>query len=156
MGRGGAQLGKAVKGKSKERKKALSSKVASQGGAAGEKQLGEDVRALEEYEQLNKLAEAQRARLKKLLQQEQYNTRLNKKLLTNMYRAVMRLEKVDLLRREIDVVAQNHTRDVDRKDQIVHMLVQDCEDADEQSVRRGNRHATCATRILTGIRALQC
>jgi len=135
MGRGCAQLGKAVKGKSKERKKErkpLGGKAAAGAGAAGDAQLGEDVRALEEYEKMHKLAEAQRQRLKKLLQQEQSNTALNKKLLNHLYRAVMRMEKVDLLRREIDVVAQNHTRDVDRKDHIIHMLGQDCEDADEQ------------------------
>jgi len=67
------------------------------------------------------------------MHQETYNTRLNKKLLTNMYRAVMRLEKVDLLRKEIDVVAQNHQRDVDRKDDIIHMLKHDLEDGEEQS-----------------------
>ena len=50
-----------------------------------------------------------------------------------MYRAVMRLEKVDLLRKEIDVVAQNHQRDVDRKDALIHMLAQDCEEGEEQS-----------------------
>ena len=208
-GRGGAQLGKAVKGKSKERKKDKKGVGGKAQTAAGEKQLSEDIRMLEEYERLNKLAEAQRNRLKvrrtssssssgaamgwraacgagkgergragmharsmschrntarrarssvalvviaiacatvavlprcacqKLMHQETYNTRLNKKLLTNMYRAVMRLEKVDLLRKEIDVVAQNHQRDVDRKDDIIHMLKHDLEDGEEQS---DNKH----------------
>lgn len=61
MGRGGAQLGKAVKGKSKERKKDKKSKLKE---TVTEKQLSEDIRMLEEYEKMNKLAEAQRTRLK--------------------------------------------------------------------------------------------
>lgn len=67
-----------------------------------------------------------------MLQQETYNSRLNKKLLTNMYRAVMRLEKVDLLRKEIDIVAQNHQRDLDRKDSLIHMLSRDVEESEQQ------------------------
>lgn len=63
-GRGGAQLGKAVKGKSKERKKDKKGAGGKAQTAAGEKQLSEDIRMLEEYERLNKLAEAQRNRLK--------------------------------------------------------------------------------------------
>lgn len=63
---------------------------------------------LEEYEKLNKLAEAQRIRLKKLQQQEAYNTRLNKKLLLNIHRKAMRNEKVAALRKEIEILAQNH------------------------------------------------
>jgi hypothetical protein len=98
---------------------------------------------LEEYEKLNKLAEAQRIRLKKLQQQEvivwvcevvyfcmslyrlctkraptsslsasssspplflkAYNTRINKKLLVNIHRKFMRADKVDQLRKEIEV-----------------------------------------------------
>lgn len=62
MGRGAAQLGKAVKGKSKERKKEKKSKL--KGDTNGDKQITEDIKMLEEYEKLNKLAEAQRNRLK--------------------------------------------------------------------------------------------
>lgn len=61
MGKGGAQLGKAVKGKSKERKKDKKSKLKD---SVTEKQLSEDIKMLEEYEKLNKLSEAQRQRLK--------------------------------------------------------------------------------------------
>jgi hypothetical protein len=76
----------------------------------------------QEYEKLNKLAEAQRIRLKKLEQQEAYNTRINKKLLVNIHRKFMRADKVDQLRKEIEILAQNHEREVDRKDAIIQML----------------------------------
>jgi hypothetical protein len=61
FGRGAAQLGKAVKGKSKERKKDKKTKVKESG---IEKNLSDDVKMLEEYEKMNRLAEAQKVRLK--------------------------------------------------------------------------------------------
>lgn len=130
MGKGAAQLGKAVKGKSKEKKKG--DKKGKSKETSAEKQLSDDIKMLEEYEKLNKLAEAQRLRLKKLQAQESYNTRLNKKLLNNVYRRYMRAEKVDQLRKEIEILAQNHERDVDRKDAIIQMLMKDLDDAEEQ------------------------
>lgn len=128
-GRGGAQLGKAVKGKSKERKKDKKAKLKDN---VTEKQLNEDIKMLEEYEKLNKLAEAQRVRLKKLQQQETYNTRINKKILINIHRKFMRADKVDQLRKEIEILAQNHEREVDRKDAIVQMLTRDLDNGEEQ------------------------
>lgn len=98
---------------------------------------------------MNKLAEAQRQRLKKMMQQEAYNTRLNKKLITNMYRAMMRLEKVDLLRKEIDIVAQNQQRDSDRKDSIVAMLMQDIGDSEEQFQTAQRTHMNRLGKLLS-------
>lgn len=129
-GRGGAQLGKAVKGKSKERKADASKKKPA--GKFADAQLTEDIKMLEEYEKLNKLAEAQRIRLKKLQQQEEYNSKINKKLLLNIHRKFMRADKVDQLRKEIEILAQNHEREVDRKDALVQMLTRDLDDAEEQ------------------------
>ena len=44
----------------------------------------------------------------------------------------MRLAKVEDLRKEIEVLSQNHEREVDRKDAIIQMLDRDLEDAEEQ------------------------
>ena len=44
----------------------------------------------------------------------------------------MRLAKVESLRKEIEVISQNHERDVDRKDAIVQMLDRDLEESEEQ------------------------
>jgi hypothetical protein len=110
MGKGGALLGKYIKGKSKDHAK--KDKKAKLKETITEKQLNEDIRMLEEYEKLNQLAEAQRIRLKKLQQQEAYNTRLNKKLLINIHRKAMRNEKVAALRKEIEILAQNHGKPI--------------------------------------------
>lgn len=150
MGRGGAQLGKAVKGKSKERRKDAkrATKPGSAGAAGQNAQLSEDMRLLEEYERMSRQSEAQRRRLKQLLQQESYNTRLNRTLVTNLYRSVLRLEKVDQLRREIDVVAQNHARDADRKDALVAMLAGDLVQAEEQMQTAQRGHMQRLGRIV--------
>jgi hypothetical protein len=101
-GKGGALLGKNVKGKSSEKRS--KPKI---GENVTESELKEDIKMLEEYEKLNRLAEAQRARLKKLQQQETYNTRINKKLLVNIHRKFMRADKVDQLRKEVRANAQH-------------------------------------------------
>ena len=44
----------------------------------------------------------------------------------------MRLAKVESLRKDIEVISQNHERDVDRKDAIVQMLDRDLEESEEQ------------------------
>jgi len=152
MGFGGAQLGKAVKGKSKERRKGVQGQgdgKKSARSAAADKALGEEMRMLEEYEKMNKMAEAQKQRLKKLLQQESFNTRLNQKLITNFYRSLLRLEKVDLLRKEIDMVAQNHQRDIDRKDAIIHMLAKDLEEAEEQFATAQRSHLSHLSHLVS-------
>ncbi|GIL71704.1 hypothetical protein Vretimale_863 [Volvox reticuliferus] len=44
----------------------------------------------------------------------------------------MRMAKVEELRREIEILSQNHEREVDRKDAIMQMLDRDLEEAEEQ------------------------
>ncbi len=91
MGKGAAQLGKLVKGRSRERTKDKKNKTRDD---VEQKQEGADLKMSEEYEAVNKLADVQRLRLKRLQQQEMYNTRINKKLLLNIHRKFMRAEKV--------------------------------------------------------------
>merc|ERR1712196_51083 len=45
---------------------------------------------------------------------------------------IMRLAKVESLRKGIEILSQNHEREVDRKDAIIQMLDRDLEEADEQ------------------------
>lgn len=39
----------------------------------------------------------------------------------NQWRKIMRLAKVESLRKDIEVLSQNHERDVDRKDAIIQV-----------------------------------
>lgn len=167
-GRGGAKLGKAVKGKSKpeNKEKATESEAAppleaEPVGAAtvidvplavekpAAKVLNEDIKMLEEYEKLAKLSEAQKTRLKKLQMQEAYNTKINKKLLVNIHRKFMRADKVDQLRKEIEILAQNHEREVDRKDAIIQMLSRDLDDSEEQFQTAQRAHMDKITKYIS-------
>ena len=51
----------------------------------------------------------------------------------------MRIAKVDELIKEVEILSQNHEREVDRKDAIIQMLDRDLEEADEQHQMVPNR-----------------
>lgn len=70
--------------------------------------------------------------LKSKMEQEQRNSRANSLKIQTIYRKIMRINKVDGLRKEIEILSQNHERDVDRKDAIIQMLDRDLEEAEDQ------------------------
>ena len=63
---------------------------------------------------------------------EEKNSRTNRLKIQNQRRKIMRLAKVESLRRDIEILSQNHERDVDRKDAIIQMLDRDLEEAEDQ------------------------
>lgn len=67
-----------------------------------------------------KYLEAKRV-LKSKMEQEQRNSRANSLKIQTLWRKIMRINKVDGLRKEIEVLSQNHERDVDRKDAIIQV-----------------------------------
>lgn len=137
MGKGAAQLGKTVKGKSKEKRERTAVRA-----EVTEQQLQDDIRQMEEFERLAKLAEHSRARLKALQQQEEENTKMNRMRLVNLHRTLMRAQKVESLLLESEVMAQNHERDVERRDALVSMLVTDLQEMEEQYQMAQRTHAT--------------
>ena len=64
--------------------------------------------------------------------QEEQFSRVNGLKIHNQWRKLMRLVKVEELRKEIEIISQNHEREVDRKDAIIQMLDRDLEEAEEQ------------------------
>jgi len=144
MGKGGAQLGKAVKGKSKE-KKEKKQKVKE---IVSEKQLSDGKKQMEEYERLQKLADANKNRLKKLLQQEEKNTKLNRMILINALRQIMRAEKLDSLKVEAEIISQNYEQDLERKNRIIHTLVEDIDQLDKQFQVAQRTHMSKIDKLL--------
>ena len=67
----------------------------------------------------------------KQLNEERY-ARTNMMKIHSQWRKIMRQAKVDDLRSDIEVLSQNHEREVDRKDAITQMLDRDLEDSEEQ------------------------
>jgi hypothetical protein len=74
----------------------------------------------------------QNEELKKKMTAEASNSRINGFKITNQWRKVMRLAKAESLKKEIEILSQNHERDVDRKDAILQMLDRDLEEAEDQ------------------------
>ena len=86
--------------------------------------------AADEKERQNQ--EATRVALRERQIREQRYAHLNSIKIHNQWRKIMRMAKVEELRREIEILSQNHEREVDRKDAIVQMLDRDLEEAEEQ------------------------
>ncbi len=51
--------------------------------------------------------------------------KLNLAKIQNQWRKLMRLAKVETLRKDLEIMSQNHEREVDMKDAIIQMLDRD-------------------------------
>lgn len=63
-----------------------------------------------------------RAELKRKLEIEAKNTAVSRMKIQNQWRKIMRMAKAEALKKEIEILSQNHEREVDRKDAILQML----------------------------------
>jgi len=68
--------------------------------------------------------------------QEEKYSRINRLKILNQWRKLMRLVKVEDLRKEIEIISQNHEREVDRKDAIIQV---------HRACHRTTRHSTLLT-----------
>jgi len=76
--------------------------------------------------------ERRKGELKELQLEEELHSRINRHKVQNQWRKLMRIAKVEELIKEVEILSQNHEREVDRKDAIIQMLDRDLEEADEQ------------------------
>ncbi|GFH08593.1 uncharacterized protein HaLaN_03578, partial [Haematococcus lacustris] len=97
-----------------------------------ERRVRLEMEALQADENDRREQEAARLALRERQLREQRYAHLNGIKIHNQWRKIMRMAKVEELRREIEVLSQNHEREVDRKDAIVQMLDRDLEEAEEQ------------------------
>merc|ERR550514_1386286 len=96
-----------------------------------------------------KEAMRQKAMLRAHMELEQKHSRMNLLKIQNQWRKIMRLAKVQSLRKDIDVLAQSHERDVDRKDAIIQMLDRDLEEAEEQYQMALRSHLQNVERLIS-------
>lgn len=75
---------------------------------------------------------AARAELRARMDIEVKNSKINKLKIQNQWRKIMRLTKAESLKKDVEILSQNHERDVDRKDAILQMLDRDLEEAEDQ------------------------
>lgn len=138
---GSAQLGKAVKGKSREM-------MQQQHSRDKERKYRQRTQNMDEMDRRKKEAMKQKALLRARMEMEQKYTRMNLLKIQNQWRKIMRLAKVSELRKDIDVIKQSHERDVDRKDAIIQMLDRDTEEAEEQYQMALRRHLENIDKLL--------
>ena len=60
--------------------------------------------------------------LRSQLETEAKNSKINALKIQNQWRKIMRLAKSESLKKDVEILSQNHERDVDRKDAILQML----------------------------------
>jgi Sperm tail/Ubiquitin family len=122
--RGGAQLGKVVKGRSQVKKKDAKPREYAD--------LQAKYAKMQEVDAARQQAQNAKQELRRRMELEERNSRTNRLKIQNQWRKIMRLAKVESLRRDIEILSQNHERDVDRKDAIIQMLDRDLEEAEDQ------------------------
>ena len=123
-----AKIKKAMKGGSKVVGKGKGKNQMSE----QERQLQLEIARLKAEEEARAREAARKAKLKDSMAQEEKYSRLNRLKILNQWRKLMRLVKVEDLRKEIEVISQNHEREVDRKDAIIQVLDRDLEDSEDQ------------------------
>ncbi|CAE7777328.1 DRC2 [Symbiodinium sp. KB8] len=75
-------------------------------------------------------------------------TKINKAKVENAWLRIMRMAKVETLRREIEIISQNHERDVDRRDALLQMLDRDLEEAEDQFQHALHDHLLNLDRLI--------
>merc|ERR1719359_2301453 len=66
---------------------------------------------------------------------------------------IMRSAKTKQLKKQVEIISQNHERDVDRKDAILQMLDRDLDEAEEQHQVAVRSHLLNVDRLLAIQRA---
>lgn len=144
------RLNKAAKGGSKVKAKKETDE---------ERAIREEMEALQDEENRRKREEMSRIRLRQRQLNEEKYAKINSIKIHNQWRKIMRLAKVEDLRKEIEILSQNHEREVDRKDAIIQMLDRDLEDSEEQYQMALRSHLLIVDALIdlqyTRVRALE-
>mmetsp|Transcript_36392 Transcript_36392/g.107967 ORF Transcript_36392/g.107967 Transcript_36392/m.107967 type:complete len:517 (-) Transcript_36392:77-1627(-) len=97
-----------------------------------ERQMRLEAERLREEEARRAMEAMRKEMIKKRLAQEERYSRINNLKINTRWRTLMRLVKTEDLRKEIEILSQQHEREVDRKDAMIQMFDTDLEDAEEQ------------------------
>lgn len=140
--RGGAQLGKAVKGQSKDVAKATPD------GTDEDLRLQDSIQRMEMMDSLKRLAVTKNKKLLDMKEKEEKISRLNLSKIQSQWRSVMRALKVENLRKQVEIRSQQHERDLDRKDAAIQMLTHDLDEAEEQFQASLRSHLCHVDRLI--------
>merc|ERR1712232_374493 len=76
------------------------------------------------------------------------NTKYNMSKIQESWLKIMRSAKTKQLKKQVEIISQNHERDVDRKDAILQMLDRDLDEAEEQHQVAVRSHLLNVDRLL--------
>lgn len=94
------------------------------------------------------LADVRKTHLKYQVQIEMRNSKYNMSKIQESWLKIMRNTKTKLLQKQVEIVSQNHERDVDRKDAILQMLDRDLDEAEDQHQVAVRSHLLNVDRLL--------
>merc|ERR550514_43343 len=106
------------------------------------------MKAMEEADREKYLAEVRKKYLKTQAQIEAKNSKYNLNKIQESWLKIMRSAKTKQLKKDVEIISQNHERDVDRKDAILQMLDRDLDEAEEQHQVAVRSHLLNVDRLL--------
>ena len=140
-----AKIKKAMKGGSKVAGKGKGGKRME---SEQERQLRFEIERMKEEEEARRREQMRKNELQGMRDQEEKFAATNRLKILNQWRKLMRLVKVEDLRKEIEVISQHHEREVDRKDAIIQVLDRDLEDSEEQYQTALRAHLLIVDRLI--------
>merc|ERR1719262_1058848 len=108
---------------------------------------------MEEADREKILAEHRKLALQRDAKVEQRNSKYNLNKIQESWLKVMRVAKTKQLKKQVEIINQNHERDVDRKDAILQMLDRDLDEAEEQHQVAVRAHLQNVDRLIAIQRA---
>merc|ERR550514_1975761 len=106
------------------------------------------MKAMEGADEEKYFAELLKKFLKTSAATEAKNSRHNLNKIQESWLKIMRSAKTKQLKKEVEIISQNHERDVDRKDAILQMLDRDLDEAEEQHQVAIRSHLLNVDRLL--------
>merc|ERR1719262_984627 len=94
------------------------------------------------------LADVRKQQLKLQAAIEMKNSKYNMSKIQESWLKIMRSAKTKQLKKQVEIISQNHERDVDRKDAILQMLDRDLDEAEEQHQVAVRSHLLNVDRLL--------
>merc|ERR1719252_559486 len=95
-----------------------------------------------------KQVEARKKRARAKVANELKNSKQNLAKIQESWLKIMRSGKTKQLKKQVEIISQNHERDVDRKDAILQMLDRDLDEAEEQHQVAVRSHLLNVDRLL--------
>jgi len=113
-----------------------------------ERQLRFEIERMKAEEEARAKEAARKNELKNRQDSEKKHANVNRLKILTQWRKLMRLVKVEDLRKEIEIISQQHEREVDRKDAIIQVLDRDLEESEDQYQMALRAHLVMVDRLI--------